>query len=152
MIESKYIIEPDVNKYVYVKNLEEKGLRPFIEERLPWLDCTKMTKNGQYRINQTINVYYKILIGECMLAFRVCQNDKDFDELFNKVNEIHEANLKYEKENPPIIYETDKVRNNKGSSSKRKSTKDTNTKKVKRETIADRKAKIIKSFKFVTNG
>ena len=35
MIESKYIIEPDVNKYAYVKNLEEKGLRPFIEERLP---------------------------------------------------------------------------------------------------------------------
>lgn len=151
MIESKYIVEPDVNKYVYVKQLEEKGLRPFIEDRLAWLDCTKMTKNGRYRINQTINIFYKILIGECMLAFRVCQNDKDFDELYKKVNDIHEANLEYEKENPPIIYETNKIRNNKTAKSKSR-TENASTETIKRETVKDRKAKIIKSFKFLANG
>lgn len=148
MIQSKYILKPDIRHQIDLKQrLDKYGIEYCFDDIYPWLDCTKIidAKKG-WRKNQTINIYYRIKLGEILYILQIYEGD-DKELYLNKIEERHNNNLKFEEINPPIDYDK---RSNYG---KRKSTN--KVKQDSAEKIAERRrekvTKITKGFKFVFN-
>ena len=103
------------------KRVEEKGIEEYLNQQLVYLDCTRVI-NGM-RMMQTIGYPYKREISSYVYALNNCVNfmtveDSDinkFDkaEWINKLIERHNANIEYEKENPPVWYDGKPKKNNK---------------------------------------
>lgn len=108
-ISKRYIIPLDDNvKRICSNSVAEYGIDKAIENQLHYLDCTRIV-NG-LRLMQTIGTPYQYEMSK--LAYMLdtyLSDDKDKISLYyNKIAEIHKANLKYEKDNPPIIYDKSK--------------------------------------------
>lgn len=108
-ISKRYIIPLDDNvKRICSNSVTEYGIDKAIENQLHYLDCTRIV-NG-LRLMQTIGTPYQYEMSK--LAYMLdtyLSDDKDKISLYyNKIAEIHKANLKYEKDNPPIIYDKSK--------------------------------------------
>lgn len=108
-ISKRYIIPLDDNvKRICSNSVAEYGIDKAIENQLHYLDCTRIV-NG-LRLMQTIGTPYQYEMSK--LAYMLdtyLSNDEDKLSLYyNKIAEIHKANLKYEKDNPPIIYDKSK--------------------------------------------
>ena len=90
-ISKRYIIPLDDNvKRICSNSVAEYGIDKTIENQLHYLDCTRIV-NG-LRLMPPIGTPYK----------------SELSLYYNKIAEIHKANLKYEKDNPPIIYDKSK--------------------------------------------
>ena len=95
----------DYDKTIIDKKVAEKGIEKYLNQQLIYLDCSRILQG--MRMMQTIGYPYKREISSYVYALEtVAGNDFDFDkEWINKLIERHQANLEYEKENPPIWYD-----------------------------------------------
>ena len=126
-ISKRYIIPLDDSvKGICSNSVDEHGIDKAIEIQLHYLDCTRIV-NG-LRLMQTIGTPYQYEMSKLAYMLDTYLSDDEEDKIslyYNKIAEIHKANLKYEKDNPPIIYDkSKKVKNAR-----------TTRKKVKKATI-----------------
>lgn len=108
-ISKRYIIPLDDSvKRICSNSVAEYGIDKAIENQLHYLDCTRIV-NG-LRLMQTIGTPYQYEMSKLAYMLNTyLSDDKDKISLYyNKIAEIHKANLKYEKDNPPIIYDKSK--------------------------------------------
>lgn len=109
-ISKRYIIPLDDNvKRICSNSVAEYGIDKAIENQLRYLDCTRIV-NG-LRLMQTIGTPYQYEMSKLAYILDTYLSDDEEDKLslyYNKIAEIHKANLKYEKDNPPIIYDKSK--------------------------------------------
>lgn len=100
-----YIISLDDSDYNLInQRVAEKGIEGYLNQQLIYLDCSRVIQG--MRMMQTIGYPYQREISSYLYALEtVAGNDFDFDkEWIDKLLERHQANLEYEKENPPIWY------------------------------------------------
>ena len=109
-ISKRYIIPLDDNvKRICSNSVDEHGIDKAIENQLHYLDCTRIV-NG-LRLMQTIGTPYQYEMSKLAYILDTYLSDDEEDKIslyYNKIAEIHKANLKYEKDNPPIIYDKSK--------------------------------------------
>lgn len=108
-ISKRYIIPLDDNvKRICSNSVAEYGIYKAIENQLHYLDCTRIV-NG-LRLMQTIGTPYQYEMSKLayMLDTYLSDDEDKLSLYYNKIAEIHKANLKYEKDNPPIIYDKSK--------------------------------------------
>lgn len=109
-ISKRYIIPLDDSvKRICSNSVAEYGIDKAIENQLHYLDCTRVV-NG-LRLMQTIGTPYQYEMSKLAYILDTYLSDNEEDKLslyYNKIAEIHKANLKYEKDNPPIIYDKSK--------------------------------------------
>lgn len=109
-ISKRYIIPLDDNvKRICSNSVAEYGIDKAIENQLHYLDCTRIV-NG-LRLMQTIGTPYQYEMSKLAYILDTYLSDDEEDKLslyYNKIAKIHKANLKYEKDNPPIIYDKSK--------------------------------------------
>lgn len=108
-ISKRYIIPLDDNiKKICSNSVAEYGIDKAIENQLHYLDCTRIV-NG-LRLMQTIGTPYQYEMSKLayMLDTYLSDDEDKLSLYYNKIAEIHKANLKYEKDNPPIIYDKSK--------------------------------------------
>lgn len=108
-ISKRYIIPLDDNvKRICSNSIAEYGIDKAIENQLHYLDCTRIV-NG-LRLMQTIGTPYQYEMSKLayMLDTYLSDDEDKLSLYYNKIAEIHKANLKYEKDNPPIIYDKSK--------------------------------------------
>lgn len=94
----------DADKQIIDNRVAEKGITNYLNQQLIYLDCSRILQG--MRMMQTIGYPYQREISSYLYALEtVAGNDFDFDkEWIDKLLERHQANLEYEKENPPIWY------------------------------------------------
>ena len=94
----------DADHRMIDQRVAEKGIEGYLNQQLIYLDCSRILQG--MRMMQTIGYPYQREISSYLYALEtVAGNDFDFDkEWINKLLERHQANLEYEKENPPIWY------------------------------------------------
>ena len=94
----------DSDRKIIDKKVAEKGIEEYLNQQLIYLDCSRIIKG--MRMMQTIGYPYQREISSYLYALEtVAGNDFDFDkEWINKLLKRHQANLEYEKENPPVWY------------------------------------------------
>ena len=109
-ISKRYIIPLDDSvKRICSNSVAEYGIDKAIENQLHYLDCTRVV-NG-LRLMQTIGTPYQYEMSKLAYILDTHLSDDEENKLslyYNKIAEIHKANLKYEKDNPPIIYDKSK--------------------------------------------
>lgn len=109
-ISKRYIIPLDDSvKRICSNSVAEYGIDKAIENQLHYLDCTRIV-NG-LRLMQTIGTPYQYEMSKLAYILSIYLSEDEEDKLslyYNKIAEIHKANLKYEKDNPPIIYDKSK--------------------------------------------
>lgn len=109
-ISKRYIIPLDDSvKRICSNSVAEYGIDKAIENQLHYLDCTRIV-NG-LRLMQTIGTPYQYEMSKLAYILDTYLSDDEEDKLslyYNNIAEIHKANLKYEKDNPPIIYDKSK--------------------------------------------
>lgn len=108
-ISKRYIIPLDDSvKRICSNSVDEHGIDKAIEIQLHYLDCTRIV-NG-LRLMQTIGAPYQYEMSKLayMLDTYLSDDEDKISLYYNKIAEIHKANLKYEKDNPPIIYDKSK--------------------------------------------
>ena len=123
--------------------INREGVIPFLNACIPHADCTRTFDNGK-RVIQTPHYRYKRLLCELLYAIDNYLDDTDKIDYINKLIEVHNKNLEFEKINPPISYDVNKREN---SSSKTKATAKKEPKeKVLKKSVAEKKliAKITK--------
>lgn len=99
------------------------------------LDTTR-SYNG-VRIVQTIDYIYKYDLSICLYIIENYIDDEETKaELLTKLNDIHNKNLEYEKEHPPIVY--------KKPTKKKKAASSTKEPKVPKEKIKVAKLNMLK--------
>lgn len=119
-ISKRYIIPLDDNvKRICSNSVAEYGIDKAIENQLHYLDCTRIV-NG-LRLMQTIGTPYQYEMSKLayMLDTYLSDDEYKLSLYYNKIAEIHKANLKYEKDNPPIIYDKSKKVKNARTTSKK---------------------------------
>ena len=124
-----YIIELEQFDINLIKNyVAEKGIDEFLSQQLIYLDCSRII-NGM-RMMQTIGYPYKAEISKYLYVLDMIENNNTKMSLYkDKLLAIHTLNLAYEKDNPPILYDKEKIVNTK------KENKHPRRRKVKEQTI-----------------
>ena len=98
----KYHTDLDnVDKAMIDKQVAEKGIEEYLNQQLVYLDCTRVLDG--MRMMQTIGYPYKREITSYLYAVEMHAVHKHIWE--DKLIERHNANIEYEKENPPIWYD-----------------------------------------------
>lgn len=108
-ISKRYIIPLDASiKNICTNAVAKYGIDKAIENQLHYLDCTRIV-NG-LRLMQTIGTPYQYEMSKLAYILDTYLSDEE-DKIslyYNKIAELHKANLKYEKDNPPLIYDKSK--------------------------------------------
>jgi len=78
-------------------------LEDSIETALRNIDCRRTFPNGM-RLIQTIDYKYSVFLAEAFYLIDKVEDAEKKQELIEKVHKIHEDNLKFEEEVPPVIY------------------------------------------------
>lgn len=103
-------IDDDV-KLMAIKDIDSCGIDEFIAKACKRLDCSRIIDG--MRMMQTIGVPYRYETSRTLhgLEYYLTQGNIDqnkYDECVSKLVALHKRNLKYEEENPPIIYDKKK--------------------------------------------
>ena len=95
----------DVDRAMIDRQVEEKGIEAYLNQQLVYLDCTRIIQG--MRMMQTIGYPYKREICSYIYALDTSEfKDKGEISIWtDKLIERHNANIEYEKENPPIWYD-----------------------------------------------
>lgn len=144
----KYIIKFTYDTVSFIENeIKEVGLDAYLGYSFNRLDCTK-TLNCGLRAIQTIDHTYKRILTEIVYVIDNYIKDSDKDNWYVRLLKLHEANIEYEKLNPPIIYGEIKNKRNTNkkeniikskSSNKRNKNIDTESNTEKKMTAAEKK-------------
>ena len=86
-------------------NVAEKGIENYLSQQLVYLDCSRIYKSG-FRAMQTIGYPYRKDFSSYLYALNKAGEAGEIStaEWLNKLIKRHDANLEYEKENPPVWY------------------------------------------------
>ena len=89
----------------------EKGVENYLSLLLVYLDCSRIINN--MRMMQTIGTPYKYEVTRTLygISYALEQgwiDENKRDEYVSKLVALHKRNLKYEEDNPPIIYDKKK--------------------------------------------
>ena len=103
----------DADRAMIDRRVEEKGIKEYLNQQLVYLDCSRVIQG--MRMMQTIGYPYKREVMSFLYAVEMHSVHKHIWE--NKLIERHNANIEYEKENPPIWYDS---KSKKGSKRKPK--------------------------------
>lgn len=102
---NNYITSLDkTDKLMIEKKVAEKGIANYLSQQLIYLDCSRIINST--RMMQTIGYPYQREISSYLYALEKLKfrSDLSKQEYINKLLERHQANLEYEKENPPVWY------------------------------------------------
>ena len=100
----KYIITLEKSDIDIINTtIAEKGIEGFFSQQLVYLDCSRIVK--EVRITQTASFKYRVDISRYLHVINSIKNTEQYDIWLNKLITLHNNNLEYEKENPPIIYD-----------------------------------------------
>lgn len=91
-------------------NVQSYGVECALDRILKDNNCARVYNDGS-RPMQTINYSYKINIVKynyILTTFREELTPERYDFYFNALKDNHEDNLKYEADNPPVIYKKTK--------------------------------------------
>ena len=133
----KYIIQLSQSHIDFlVHEIAETSIDTVINYCLKRIDCTRVHNN--MRLMQTIGAPYMYEISYLKILIENYVDEDKRQTLFDKVLEIHHNNLEYEKENPPIVYDT------------KKKSKSRTTKVIKEKVVTEKVPKVSKSeMKFI---
>lgn len=102
----------DADHKMIDQRVAEKGIEGYLNQQLVYLDCSRILQG--MRMMQTIGYPYQREISSYLYALETQVNfltveDSDVSkfnkqEWIDKLLERHQANLEYEKENPPVWY------------------------------------------------
>lgn len=103
----------DIDKRFCTNYVAEHGVDGAIERQFQYLDCTRVKDN--LRLMQTIGVPYQYEMSKLAYILYTYLADDEEAKLkyyLDKLAKLHKANLDYERDNPPIVYDkTKKVAN-----------------------------------------
>lgn len=109
----------EADKAMIDRRVKEKGIEEYLNQQLVYLDCSRIIQG--MRMMQTIGYPYKREICSYLYVIHSC-SDIDYDIIDDKHNreyweskliERHNANIEYEKENPPVWYDGKPKKNGK---------------------------------------
>ncbi len=93
----------DADHKMIDQRVAEKGIEGYLNQQLVYLDCSRIIQG--MRMMQTIGYPYQREISSYLYALEEFQDDPDYCKYWiDKLLERHQANLEYEKENPPVWY------------------------------------------------
>lgn len=93
----------DKDKQIINNRVAEKGIEGYLTQQLVYLDCSRIINN--MRMMQTIGYPYQREITSYLYALSGIAEDPEYEQIWlNKLFDRHNANLEYEKSNPPIWY------------------------------------------------
>ena len=100
-----YIISlDDSDRKMINQKVAEKGIEGYLNQQLIYLDCSRIIQG--MRMMQTIGYPYQREISSYLYALSGLAEDPEYEQVWlNKLLERHQANLNYEKENPPVWYD-----------------------------------------------
>ena len=103
-LESYICTLDDVDKRMIDNNVAEKGIEKYLSQKLIYLDCSRIIND--MRMMQTIGYPYQREITSYLYAAEKYLKDDEskYDYYCVLLGDRHEANLKYEQDNPPIWY------------------------------------------------
>ena len=94
----------DADRAMIDRRVEEKGIEEYLTQQLVYLDCSRVLQG--MRMMQTIGYPYKREICSYVYAVSGLAEDPEREQIWiDKLIERHQANIEYEKENPPIWYD-----------------------------------------------
>ena len=93
----------DADRAMIDRRVEEKGIEEYLTQQLVYLDCSRILQG--MRMMQTIGYPYKREISSYTYAVSGLAEDPEREQIWiDKLIERHQANIEYEKENPPVWY------------------------------------------------
>lgn len=142
---SKYTtILDEIDLNIIDQNIQDKGVEGFLNKQLVYLDCSRVIND--MRVMQTVGYPYQREISRYLYVLDLIEDDSIKQDYINRLMDLHNRNLAFESENPPIIYK----RNTKDKSNKlprrRTSTKETLAKADKQLSNAERLKKLSANF------
>ena len=104
-ITKKYHTDLDeIDRAMIDKRVGEKGIEEYLNQQLVYLDCSRIIQG--MRMMQTIGYPYKREISSYLYSMELnFKTKEESDYWIDKLIERHNANIEYEKENPPIWYD-----------------------------------------------
>lgn len=98
-------------KAMAIKDISTFGADEFVAKACVRLDCSRIINN--MRMMQTIGTPYQYEVGRTLygISYALEQgwiDENKRDEYVSKLVALHKRNLKYEEDNPPIIYDKKK--------------------------------------------
>ena len=105
IVEKYYTELDDYDKAMIDRRVEEKGIKEYLNQQLVYLDCSRVLQG--MRMMQTIGYPYKRELMSFIYAVTNIDDDPDYCKYwYDKLIERHNANIEYEKENPPVWYDS----------------------------------------------
>ena len=107
-----YIMNIDEQvKAMAIKDISTFGADEFVTKACVRLDCSRIIND--MRMMQTIGTPYQYEIGRTLygISYALEQgwiDENKRDEYVSKLVALHKRNLKYEEDNPPIVYDKKK--------------------------------------------
>ena len=80
------------------------GVKAYLDILLKFIDATRYTSDGKFRLIQTIDYSYKSNIGGILWFIENMIDEADKQECLNKVIAQHNRNLEFELSHPNIVY------------------------------------------------
>lgn len=156
-IPKKYIWTIDEQlKTMVVNTIRKSGIDEFIKHGLTYIDCTRI--KDDMRLMQTIGFPYTYELGRLLFGLEYAFDNglisgEQYTTTIKVIELKHKANLKFEEENPPLIYDKKKkVKNTRTSKKKVKETTLEGFEKPKKISAAEskklNKEQILKNLKF----
>lgn len=98
-------------KAMAIKDISTYGADEFVTKAYVRLDCSRIIND--MRMMQTIGTPYQYEVGRTLygISYALEQgliDENKRDEYVSKLVALHKRNLKYEEDNPPIIYDKKK--------------------------------------------
>lgn len=99
-------------KTMAIKDVSTFGAEEFVTKACVRLDCSRIVND--MRMMQTIGTPYQYEVGRTLYGIDYALeqgwiDENKRDEYISKLVALHKRNLKYEKDNSPIIYDKKKV-------------------------------------------
>ena len=143
-------------KAMVIKDISTFGADEFVTKACVRLDCSRIIND--MRMMQTIGTPYQYEVGRTLygISYALEQgwiDENKRDEYVSKLVALHKRNLKYEEDNPPIIYDKKKGLNKTTRTTRKKAKEGTleGFEKPKKVTAAQlnaqARAKLISSLK-----
>lgn len=98
-------------KTMAIKDISTCGADEFIDKSCVRLDCSRI--KDDMRMMQTIGTPYRYEVTRTLIGIDYALqqgwiNENKKDEYVSKLVALHKRNLKYEEDNPPVIYDKKK--------------------------------------------
>ncbi len=97
----------DFDKSIVKHRLENESFEEFFEKQLLYLDCSRIYPSG-LRAMQTIGYPYMKEVSVYVYVLGMLEDENLINLYSDKLINIHNTNIQYEKEHPPVWYDSKK--------------------------------------------